>query len=406
MVRDLPTGVVTLLFTDVEGSTRLLHELGDDYGNALQEHRRRLRAAFAEHEGVEVDTQGDAFFVVFARASNAVAAAADCQRALAGGPIRVRMGLHTGEPRLTEEGYVGLDVHKGARIAAVGHGGQVLMSEPTKALVDTEVRDLGAHRLKDLSAPERIYQLEIDGLPSEFPLLKTIEAGMKNLPLPRTSFVGRASELEAIDRLFDDPGCRLLTLVGPGGVGKTRLALEAAARRVDRYPHGVHFVPLASVASPDFLAPALAESIQFAVDGAHSGFSAQDQLLDYLGERSALPVLDNLEHLVEGSGFLSEVIERAPHVALLTTSRERLNVQSEWVFDVEGLGLAENGNGSASAVRLFVERAAQVVPGFALDEAGYSQALRVCGLVGGMPLGIELAASWVSVLSCAEIAHE
>src|SRR6266567_2004863 len=406
MVRDLPTGVVTLLFTDVEGSTRLLHELGDDYGEALHEHRRRLRAAFTEHAGVEVDTQGDAFFVAFAGASNAVAAAADCQRALAGGPIRVRMGLHTGEPRLTEEGYVGLDVHKGARIAAVGHGGQVLLSQSTRALVDHEVRDLGAHRLKDLSAPERIYQLEIQGLLCDFPLLNTIEAGMKNLPLPRTSFVGRASELEAIDRLLEDPACRLLTLVGPGGAGKTRLALEAAARRVDRYPHGVHFVPLAAVSSPDFLVPALAESIQFAVDGAHSGFSAQEQLLDYLSERSTLLVLDNFEHLVEGSGLLGEVIERAPHVELLTTSRERLNIQSEWVFDVEGLGLAENGSGGASAVRLFVERARQVVPGFALDDAGYAQALRICRLVDGMPLGIELAASWVSVLSCAEIADE
>jgi predicted ATPase/class 3 adenylate cyclase len=406
MVRALPTGVVTLLFTDVEGSTRLLHELGDGYGEALHEHRRRLRAAFAEHEGIEVDTQGDALFVAFARASKAVAAAADCQRALAEGPIRVRMGLHTGEPRLTDEGYVGLDVHKGARIAAVGHGGQVLLSQTTRALVDVDVRDLGVHRLKDLSAPERIYQLEIDGLPGEFPLLNTIEAGMKNLPLPRTSFVGRASELEAIDRLLEDPGCRLLTLVGPGGAGKTRLALEAAARRVDRYPHGVHFVPLASVTSPDFLAPALAESIQFAVDAVHSGFSAQDQLLDYLSERSTLLVLDNFEHLVEGSGFLSEVIERTPHVELLATSRERLNVQSEWVFDVEGLGLAEDGNGSASAVRLFVERATQVVPGFVLDAAAYSQALRICRLVDGTPLGIELAASWVSVLSCAEIADE
>lgn len=371
---------------------------------------RSIGAGSARHSpstrGVEVDTQGDAFFVAFARASNAVSAAAESQRALAGGPIRVRMGLHTGEPRLTEEGYVGLDVHKGARIAAVGHGGQVLMSETTKALVDAEARDLGAHRLKDLSAPERIYQLVIDGLPSEFPLLKTIEAGMKNLPLPRTSFVGRASELEAIDRMLEDPGCRLLTLVGPGGAGKTRLALEAAARRVDRYPHGVHFVPLASVASPDFLAPALAESIQFSVDGAHSGFSAQEQLLDYLSERSTLLVLDNFEHLVEGSGFLSEVIERAPHVALLTTSRERLNLQSEWAFDVEGLGLAENGNASASAVRLFVERATQVAPGLTLDDAEYSQALRICRLVDGMPLGIELAASWVSVLSCSEIADE
>src|ERR671923_649592 len=406
MVSDLPTGVVTLLFTDVEGSTRLLHELGDGYGEALHEHRRRLRAAFAGHGGIEVDTQGDAFFVAFSRASDAVAAASDGQRALADGPIRVRMGLHTGEPRLTEGGYVGLDVHKGGGFAAVGHGGQVLLSQSTRALVDADVRDLGPHRLKDLSAPERIYQLKIDGLPDEFPLLKTIEAGMKNLPVPRTSFVGRTEELEAIDRLLEDPRCRLLTLVGPGGAGKTRLALEAAARRGDRYPHGVHFVSLVSVASPDFLAPAVAESIQFAVDAVHSGFSAQDQLLDYLSGRSTLLVLDNFEHLVEGSAFLSEVIERAPQVELLTTSRERLNVQSEWVFDVEGLGLAENGNGSSAAVHLFVERAAQVVPGFALDDAGRSQVLRICRLVDGMPLGIELAASWTSVLSCAEIADE
>src|SRR5947209_17292298 len=189
MVNALPTGVVTLLFTDVEGSTRLLHELGDGYAEALHEHRRRLRAAFADHEGVEVDTQGDAFFVAFARASNAVAAAADSQRALAGGPIRVRMGLHTGEPQLTEEGYVGLDVHKGARIAAVGHGGQVLLSQTTHALVDANARDLGMHRLKDLSAPERIYQLELDGLTHDFPRLKTSDAGTTNLPAPRTSFV-------------------------------------------------------------------------------------------------------------------------------------------------------------------------------------------------------------------------
>jgi predicted ATPase len=282
----------------------------------------------------------------------------------------------------------------------------VLLSQTTRALVDADVRDLGLPRLTDLSAPARIYQLEVAGLASDFPLLKTVEAGMKNLPVPRTSFVGRSSELEAIERLLEDPGCRLLTLVGPGGAGKTRLALEAAGRRVDRYPHGVHFVPLASVASPDFLVPAVAESIQFAVDAVHSGFSARDQLLDYLSERSTLLVLDNFEHLVEGSGFLSEVIERAPRVEFLTTSRERLNVQSEWVFDVEGLGLAENGNGSASAVRLFVERAAQVVPGFTPDDAGYSQVLRICRLVDGMPLGIELAASWASVLSCAEIADE
>jgi len=406
MRRALPSGVVTLVFTDIEGSTQLLHELGDGYGAALAEHRRVVRAAFTEHDGVEVDTQGDAFFVAFARATDAVAAATNAQRALAEGPVRVRMGLYTGEPRVTDEGYVGLDVHKGARIAAVGHGGQVLLSQTTRALVDAPTRDLGPHRLKDLSAPEHIYQLEIEGLQSDFPLLKTIEAGMRNLPAPRTSFVGRANELAEIERLLDKPDCRLLTLVGPGGVGKTRLALEAAARRIERYPHGVHFVPLASVASPDFLAPALAESIQFAVDGAHSGFSAQDQLLDYLSERSTLLVLDNFEHLVDGSPLLSDVIERAPQVELLTTSRERLGVQSEWIFDVEGLGLAKNGNGDAGALRLFVDRAIQVEPGFALDDEERAQALRICQLVGGMPLGIELAASWVSMLSCSEIAGE
>jgi predicted ATPase/class 3 adenylate cyclase len=403
---ELPTGVVTLLFTDVEGSTRLLQELGDGYGAALHEHRGRLRAAFAAHGGVEVDTQGDAFFVAFGRASDAVSAAVEGQRALAGSPIRVRMGLHTGEPRLTDEGYVGLDVHKGARIAAVGHGGQVLLSSTTRALVDAAARDLGAHRLKDLSAPERIFQLEIDGLPCDFPLLKTLEVGMKGLPSPGTSFVGRAAELEAIDGLLGDPDCRLLTLVGPGGVGKTRLALEAAARRIDRYPHGVHFVPLVSVASTELLAPAVAESIQFAVDGAHSGFSAQEQLLDYLSERSTLLVLDNFEHLVDGSGLLGELVDRAPGVELLTTSRERLNVQSEWVFDVDGLGLAENGNGGSGALRLFVERATQAKPGFELEGEERAHALRICRLVAGMPLGIELAASWVSMLSCAEIADE
>jgi predicted ATPase/class 3 adenylate cyclase len=405
MTEALPSGVVTLLFTDIEGSTRLLRELGDDYAGALADHRRRVREACSAHGGVEVDTQGDAFFVAFASANDGVAAAADAQRALNRGPIRVRMGLHTGEPRVTDEGYVGLDVHKGARIAAVAHGGQVLLSSATRALVDAPVRDLGPHRLKDLSAPEHLSQLEIDGLPSDFPPLKTVEAGMKNLPAPGTSFVGRREELDEIDRLLDGPDCRLLTLVGPGGVGKTRLAMEAAARRVERYPHGVHFVPLASVSSPDFLAPAVAESLQFSVDAAHSAIAAEEQLFDFLQGRAALIVLDNFEHLVEGSPLLSRVLEHAPRVELLATSRERLNVQSEWVLDLDGLRLVDGGNGATGALRLFVERATQADPGFALN-GDRPHAHRICRLVDGMPLGIELAASWVSTLSCAEIADE
>jgi len=318
------------------------------------------------------------------------------------------MGLHTGEPRVTEEGYVGLDVHKGARIAAVGYGGQVLLSQATQALVDADVRDLGPHRLKDLSAPERIFQLEIDGLPTEFPPLRTLEAGLRNLPAPRTSFVGRADELASIDRMLDESDCRLLTLVGPGGVGKTRLALEAAARRIDRYQHGVHFVPLVGVPAPDLLAPAVAESLQFQVDSAHSALPARDQLVDYLRERTTLLVLDNFEHLLDARDLLTEVIEQAPQVEVLTTSRERLQVQSEWVLDLEGLEVG-NGNGHAresGAVRLFVDRARQVDSGYTLSDEESPHVERVCRLVHGMPLGIELAAAWASTLPCSEIADE
>src|SRR6266487_2606288 len=228
---ELPTGTVTFLFTDIEGSTRLLHELGDDYADALAEHRRVLREAFARHGGVEVDTQGDAFFVAFVRVKDALAAAAEGRQALDCGPVRVRMGLHTGEPVVTDEGYVGLDVHRAARIAAAGHGGQILLSQTTRDLAgDDCLRDLGEHRLKDLAAPERLYQL---GDP-DFPPLKTLY--QTNLPIPATPFLGRQRELEEVQALISRPDVRLLTLSGPGGTGKTRLALQAAAEVAEGFP--------------------------------------------------------------------------------------------------------------------------------------------------------------------------
>jgi len=238
-VAELPAGTVTFLFTDVEGSTRLLHELGDGYADVLADHRRALRDAFARHGGVEVDTQGDALFVAFAKASDAVAAALAGREALEAGPIKVRMGLHTGEPLVTDEGYVGIDVHRAARIAAAGHGGQILVSQSACDLAGPDgLRDLGEHRLKDLSAPERIYQLG----GSDFPPLKSLN--QSNLPVQPAPLVGRIGELQQVLNLLESS--RLLTLTGAGGSGKTRLALQAAAEVVGDFPDGVWFVSLAA----------------------------------------------------------------------------------------------------------------------------------------------------------------
>ena len=244
---ELPRGTVTFLFTDIEGSTGILQKLGAAYAQALTEHRRLLRAAFASHSGFEVDTQGDAFFVAFARAEDAVAAAHDAQRALAGGPVRVRMGIHTGEPVVTEEGYVGIDVHRGARICAAGHGGQVLVSLETRRCLDPtiEVLDLGEHRLKDLGSPQWLFQLLASDLDDRFPPLRSLNN--TNLPAQATSLVGRSRELAELRALLDRDDVRLVTLTGPGGTGKTRLALRFAADSVERFRNGVFLVSLAAL---------------------------------------------------------------------------------------------------------------------------------------------------------------
>ena len=240
MARELPTGTVTLVFTDVEGSTRLLQQLGADaYADTLAQHRRALREAFIRHDGVEVDTQGDSFFIAFSTAPAAIAAAAEAQQLLAAGPIRVRMGIHTGTPYVTDEGYIGPDVHRAARIAAAGHGGQILVSSSTAPLVGSEsLRDLGEHRLKDLAAPERIYQLGGEAFPPLTSLQRT------NLPIPATPFLGRQRELEEVTTLLASGDARLLTLTGPAGAGKTRLALQAAAEASDQYPDGAFWARL------------------------------------------------------------------------------------------------------------------------------------------------------------------
>jgi hypothetical protein len=275
----LPTGTVTFLFTDIEGSTRLVHSLGEaGYADALAAHRAILREAFAENGGVEVDTQGDAFFVAFPTAPGAIAAARAATDRLAGGPISVRIGIHSGTPFVTDEGYVGVDVHRAARIAACGHGGQTLVSAATAGLIDAAaVRDLGEHRLKDLSAPERIYQLGA----AEFAPLKSLYR--TNLPVPATPFLGRERELAELAALLaaDDP--RLVTLTGPGGVGKTRLVLHAAGAAADLYPHGVFWVPLAPLREPSDVLPSAAQAV-----------GAKGNLADHIADHRLLLVLDNL----------------------------------------------------------------------------------------------------------------
>jgi predicted ATPase len=367
---DLPSGTVTFLFTDVEGSTKLLHELGaDEYAEALAEHRRILREAFSAHGGVEVDTQGDAFFVAFPTAPGALEAAAEAQEAFASGPIRVRMGLHTGTPHLAEEGYVGRDVHKGARIAAAGHGGQVLVSKETRELVAVEVTDLGEHRLKDFAEPVWIFQLGSE----RFPLLKTISN--TNLPRPASSFVGRERELEEVLALLQD-GARLLTLTGPGGSGKTRLAIEAAAELVPEYRNGVFWVGLAALRDPTLVSETVAQTL-----------GAKDGLAEHVGEREMLLLLDNLEQVVEAAPELASLVETCSNLKLLVTSRELLRVKGEVEYPV--LPLAD-----PEAVELFCARA-RTEP----EEAIH----KLCRALDNLPLALELAAARASVLSSRQI---
>ena len=369
-VRELPGGTVTLLFTDIEGSTRLLHELGDRYADVLAGHRTVLREAFSRCGGVEVDTQGDAFFVAFSRVSDAVLAAGEIQEALAEGPARVRVGVHTGEPVVTEEGYVGVDVHRAARIMSAGHGGQVLLSETTARLLgsETTLRDLGEHRLKDLSAPQRLYQLG----DTSFPPLRTLYR--TNLPIQSAPLVGRGRELDEAGALLRSN--RLLTLTGPGGSGKTRLALQLAAEAVEQFPDGVFWVPLQALRDPDLVEHAIEVSV-----------GADEGLIEHVAGKHLLVLLDNFEQVVEAAPTVASLLSSTPNAKVLVTSREPLQLEPERRYPVEPLP-------DDDAEVLFIQRARAVAPDFRPTEA----VVEICRRVDGLPLAIELAAARVSLL--------
>jgi predicted ATPase len=367
---DLPAGTVTLLFTDIEGSTRLIEKLGEEgYVHALAEHRRLLRGVLSEHGGVEVDTQGDAFLYAFADPVEALAAAAQGQDALAPVQVEVRMGLHTGELQLTGEGYAGRELHRAARIAASGHGGQVVVSAATRAFIDGELTELGEHRLKDFDDPVALFQLGS----VRFAPLRTISN--TNLPHPASSFVGRRRERDELVGLLGN-GARLVTLSGSGGSGKTRLAIEAASELVPAFKAGVFWVGLARLRDPAVVVEEIAQTL-----------GAKEELAEHVGERELLLLIDNFEQVVEAAPELSKLLRACPNLRLLVTSRELLRISGEVAYPIPPLAEPE-------AVELFCVRA-QLEPDGTIGE--------LCRRLDDLPLAVELAAARTSVLTPAQI---
>jgi predicted ATPase/class 3 adenylate cyclase len=418
----LPSGTATLWFSDIEGSTRLLERLGERYDEVLGDHRRIIRGAVVRHGGAEVRTEGDAFFVAFARAGDAVRAAVEAQRGLAacrwpsGVAVRVRIGLHTGEPRVVTGDYVGIDVHCAARICSAAHGGQVVISEATQKVLanqpveGVEVRDLGEHRLKDLSRPLRLYQLAADGLTAEFPPLRALGRPLMDGPgqwtAPTTLF-GRTADIEELAGLLQEPHVRLVTLVGPGGVGKTRLAIAAAARVAGYFTDGARFVPLASVFEPRELASAIAQALAASIREGESSYSAAVRIIS---DRHMLLVLDNFEQLVDAAPLLGELLSACPGLVVMITSRQPARLTAERVFPVRPLAVPDVWVRAPAieleryaAVAMFMDRARARDPHFALDESNAPHVREICRRLDGLPLALELAAARVGLLSPPEL---
>jgi len=413
-VLDVPMGTITLLFTDIEGSTLLLQQLGEQYSRVLAQCRQLLHAAFQPFHGHEVDTQGDAFFFAFARATDAVSAVVAAQRALAshawpeGVAVRVRMGLHTGEPQRTADGYVGLDAHLAARLMSAGHGGQVLLSQATRHLVEhhlpagVSLRDLGEHRLKDLPQKSHLFQLVIADLPADFPPLGALDARAHNLPVQPTPLIGREREVAAVQQLLLREDVRLLTLTGPGGSGKTRMALHVAAELSDHFTDGISLVNLAPISDAELVVPTIALTLGVKESPTRS---MVEQLQAFLQEKQVLLVLDNFEQVVSAACILSDLLARCSHLKLLVTSREVLHLAAEHEFAVPPLSLPDLNHlpdlvtlSHYEAVALFIARAQALMPDFQVSNASAPAVAEICTRLDGLPLAIELAAARIKLL--------
>ncbi len=415
---ELPTGTVTYLFTDIQGSTRLLHALGDGFGELLNQHHRILRDVLARHSGVEVGTEGDAFFVAFETVTDAVNAAAQMQRDLAehrdqsGIELWVRMGLHTGEAQLVGDNYGGLDVHRAARISAAAHGGQVLLSAATahqvqrSARLDNGVRilDLGRFRLKDLAEPEQLFQLCIEGLPTNFPP-PTALGNPLHLPPDLDEFVSRRVEIRDIRSLLADN--RLVTLTGPGGTGKTRLATEVGRMSAADFPDGIFFVGLAAIVDSELVPSTVAGALSLREEGARPII---ETVADYLKHKRVLLILDNFEQVVEAAPVVSDLLRTDPGLKAIVTSRVSLSVSGEHEYPVPPMSLPDPERLPAidvlseyESIDLFLQRARSVKPDFNLTDDNAPVISAICAKLDGLPLAIELAAARTRLLSPSEI---
>ncbi len=409
--------MLLFLFTDIEGSTRLWERYPDLMGKAITRHDAILRSCIEEFGGQVFKQAGDGVLAVF-NEGEPLRCSIEILRRIGEedwqdlGELRVRVALHIGEAEKHGDDYLGPALNRTAKLLDIGWGGQIVL---TQAIVDAfdlppEARfeNLGVHTLKNLSEPQQIYALVHPKLPlKKFPPLRTLDTRPNNLPIQSTSFVGRKSELAEIAKFLQTPSCRLLTLLGPGGVGKTRIALQVAADMIEDYPHGVYFVALASTESPELLTQAVALALSF---NFYTKQNPQTQLLNYLRKKRLLLLMDNFEHLTEGASWVSDVLEQAPGVKVLATSRERLNLQGEWVFEVRGMRFpGAKGIGdleSYSGLELFKQSAVRVRRDFELNEETAPLVAEVCKLVNGLPLALELAASWLRILSLEEIIEE
>ncbi len=407
MDHPLPSRTVTMLFSDIESSTRLLQRLGERYRQALDEQRRILRGAWGRWDGQEMGTEGDSFFVVFDVARNAVSAAAEAQRELAatswpdGAQVAVRMGLHTGEPILHDGGFVGIDVHRAARIAAVANGGQVLLSDSTERLVrdglpaDLGLLDLGSHRLKDLDGHEHLYQLAVPGAPTSFPPVKSLGSA-SSLPTYNTPLIGRHEDIAALREAVLAPDIRLLTLTGVGGSGKTRVAIALAAELVDQFPDGVHFVSLASESSESAMWKRTATALGIAAES-----SPRDALLAHVAHSRRLVILDNLEQIAGAAEVVADLLSAAVNLRVITTTRRPLHVLGEHEHEIPPLQVPSEGAGvsDSAAVELFCHHARMVKGTFRLTDESAAAVGAICRRLDGLPLAIELAAARSKTLS-------